>query len=209
MNDTGSFTIRKHFVQGTRTYCSGSMNEQLHNLPALFRSEERITLLRTVLTVPACTVQQIATKTGLSKGLVSPYLALLEREGLLERNDRIYKLKFSPLMIAVKHLLNIDRITAVFKKPAWASGTGMYGSWADGTNTEESDIDLWVYCENMPSGIMVAELEREISRALSAEAHVLVLTREKIASMKGSDEPFYRSFVKQSITLEGESPDTA
>jgi hypothetical protein len=55
---------------------------------------------------------------------------------------------------------------------------------------------------------MVAELERDISRALSAEVHVLVLTREKIAGMKDSDETFYRSFVKQSITLEGDSPDT-
>ena len=84
----------------------------------------------------------------------------------------------------------------------------MYGSWAEGTNTEESDIDLWVYVKTLPTGIMVAELERDISRALSAEVHVLVLNREKIAGMKDTDEQFYRSFVKQSITLEGDSPDT-
>jgi predicted nucleotidyltransferase len=185
------------------------MNERLHDLSALFRTEERITLLRAALIVPACTVQQIASKTGLSKGLVSPYLALLEQKGLLERNDRTYQLKFSPLAAAVKRLLNIDLVTAVFKRPAWASGIGMYGSWAEGANMEESDLDLWVYAKTLPSGIMVAELEREISRAVSAEVHVLVLTREKIAGMKSSDEPFYRSFVKQSITLEGESPDTA
>jgi predicted nucleotidyltransferase len=74
---------------------------------------------------------------------------------------------------------------------------------------ETSDIDLWVYCENLPSGTMVAELERGISRTLSAEVHVLILTHDKIAAMKRSDEPFYLSFVKQSITLDGESPDTA
>ena len=184
------------------------MNER-HNLPALFRSEERITLLRMALTILACTVQQLATKTGLSKGLVSPYLALLEREGLLEKKDRTYLLKFSPITVAVKRLLNIDLVTGVFKKPAWASGIGMYGSWAEGTNMETSDIDLWVYCENLPSGTMVAELERGISRTLSAEVHVLILTHDKIAAMKRSDEPFYQSFVKQSITLDGESPDTA
>jgi predicted nucleotidyltransferase len=184
------------------------MNERLHDLPALFRSGERITLLRAVLTVPACTVQQVATKTGLSKGLVSPYLTLLEREGLLERKDRIYNLKFSPLTVAVKRLLNIDLVTGIFKKPAWASGIGMYGSWAEGTNTTESDIDLWVYCTILPPGTTVAELEREISRALSAEVHVLVLNPDKIAAMKRSDEPFYRSFVRQSIILDGESPDT-
>jgi len=184
------------------------MDERHHNLPALFQSEERITLLRTVLTTPACTVQQITTKTGLSKGLISPYLALMEREGILERKGRTYMLKFSPMTVAVKRLLNIDRIAAVFIKPAWASGTGMYGSWAEGTNTEESDVDLWVFCKDLPGGVAVAGLEREISRALSAEVHLLVLTRDKITAMKGSDEPFYRSLVKQSITLEGESPDT-
>ena len=184
------------------------MNERLHDLSAIFRTAERITLLRTALNVPACTVQQIASKTGLSKGLVSPYLALLEREGLLEKDDRTYQLKFSPLTVAIKRFLNIDRITAIDKKPAWASGIGMYGSWAEGTNTEESDIDLWVFTKTLPTGIMVAELERDISRALFTEVHVLVLTREKIAGMKDADEPFYRSFMKQSITLEGDSPDT-
>ena len=184
------------------------MNERLHDLSALFRTEERITLLRAALSVPVCTVQQIAAKTGLTKGLVSPYLALLEHEGLLDRSERTYQLKLSPLTVAVKRLLNIDLLTAAFPKPAWASGIGMYGSWAEGTNTEESDIDLWVYCKTLPSGIMVAELEREISRKISAQVHVLVLTSEKIDTMKESDEPFYRSFVKQSITLEGDSPDT-
>ena len=104
------------------------MNERLHDLSALFRTGERVILLRAALLVPACTVQQIAAKTGLSKGLVSPYLALLEREGLLERTDRTYRLKFSPVTVAVKRLLNIDLVAAAFKKPAWASGIGIYGS---------------------------------------------------------------------------------
>jgi Transcriptional regulator len=185
------------------------MNEQPHDLSALFRTRERVILLRAALLVPACSVQQIATKTGLSKGLVSPYLALLEQEGLLVRTDRTYHLEFSPVTLAVKRLLNTDLVAAAFKKPAWACGTGIYGSWAAGTNTEESDIDLWVYVKTLPSGVMVAELEREVSRAVSAEARVLVLTPEKMAGLKQSDEPFYRSFVKQSITLEGESPDTS
>jgi predicted nucleotidyltransferase len=184
------------------------MNKHLHDLPALCRTKERIILLRAVLAVPECTVQQVAAKTGLSKGLVSPYLSLLEREGLLERSGRTYWQKISPLTAAIKRLLNIDLVAAAFRKPAWASGIGMYGSWAEGTNTEDSDIDLWVYVKALPPGIMVAELERKISRALSAEVHILVLTREKMDGIRNSDEPFYRSFLRQSITLEGESPDT-
>jgi predicted nucleotidyltransferase len=186
------------------------MNDQTHDLSALFRTPERITLLRTALTQHACTVQQIAGKTGISKGLASQYLALLEREGLLARkNDRTYRVILSARTAAIKRILNIDRILVFFKKPAWARGTGMYGSWAEGTNTEESDLDLWIFVKESPAGTAVAETERTVSRALSVEVHLLVLSREKIESMKKSDEPFYRLFSRQSVTLEGESPEAA
>jgi len=183
------------------------MNDPAYDLSALFRTKERLILLRAALTVPACTVQQVAGKTGISKGLVSQYLALLEHEGLLTRQDRLYRIHNSARTVAVKRLLNINQVLAVFKKPAWALGIGMYGSWAEGTNTETSDLDLWVFTKDPPPGIAVAGVERTVSRALSAEVHILVLNREKMAGMKKSDEPFYRLFSRQSITLEGESPE--
>jgi predicted nucleotidyltransferase len=185
------------------------MNDHSHDLSALFRTTERITLLRSALTQQACTVQQIAGKTGISKGLASQYLALLEREGLLARKDRTYRVIPSARTAAIKRLLNIDLVTGVFKKPAWALGTGMYGSWAEGTNTEESDLDLWVFVKELPAGTAVAEAERTVSRALSVEVHLLVLNWEKMDSMKKNDEPFHRLFTRHSITLKGESPDAA
>jgi predicted nucleotidyltransferase len=186
------------------------MNDQPHDLSALFRTPERITLLSIALTQHACTVQQVAGKAGISKGLVSQYLALLEREGLLARNDdRTYRVIPSARTAAIKRILNIDRVLAFFKKPAWALGTGMYGSWAEGTNTEESDLDLWVFVKKAPAGTAVAETERTVSRALSVEVHLLVLNREKAENMKKTDEPFYRLFSRQSITLDGESPEAA
>jgi predicted nucleotidyltransferase len=185
------------------------MNKSPHDLPALFRTKERITLLRAVLNLPACTVRQIAGKTGISKGLVSPYLALLEREGLLTRSDRMFRVNNYAWTAAVKRLLNIDLVLGVFKKPAWALGVGMYGSWAEGTNTEESDLDLWIITKDQPAGTAVAEVERAVSRVLSVEVHILVLSREKMDSMRKNDDPFYRLFTRQSVTLEGESPEAA
>jgi len=44
---------------------------------------------------------------------------------------------------------------------------------------------------------------------LSVEVHLLVLSREKIDGMKQNDEPFYRLFSRQSVTLDGESPEAA
>lgn len=185
------------------------MNVQLHDLPALFRTKERVILLRTVLNMPACTVQQVAGKTGISKGLVSQYLSLLECEGLLARKNRTYRPAGSAWTAAVKRFLNVCLVSAAFRKPAWSPGIGMYGSWAEGTNTEESDLDLWIFVKERPTGLAVAKIERAVSQALSAEVHILILDREKIADMKKSDEPFYRLFTRQSVTLEGESPETA
>lgn len=185
------------------------MNDHPHDLSLLFRTPERLTLLRAALEVPACTVQQIADRTGLSKGLASQYLALLEGEGLLVRKDRSYRLKNSARTIAIKRLLNIDRVQEVFHKPVWALGTGMYGSWAEGTNMETSDLDLWIFTQDLPAGTAVAEAERTVSRALSVEVHILVLTPEKMAGMRTTDKPFYRLFTRQSVTLEGDSPEAA
>ncbi len=185
------------------------MNRPQHDLPALFRTPERITILSAALTLPACTVQQIVKKTGISKGLISPYLALLEREGLLARKDRTYSLVFSARTAAVKRLLNIDRVAAAFTKPPWALGIGLYGSWAEGTNTDESDLDLWIFANDRPAGLAVAEIEREVSQALSMEVHILLLDQKKISEMKRSDEPFFRLFARHSVTLDGESPDAA
>ena len=47
------------------------VNER-HDLSALFRTAERISLLHAALTVPTCTVQRITAKTRLSKGLGGP-----------------------------------------------------------------------------------------------------------------------------------------
>ena len=164
------------------------MNERPHDLSALFRTGERITLLRAALNVPACTVQQITSKTGLSKGLVSPYLALLEREGLLKKTDRTYRLTFSPLTVAVKRLLNIDLVSAVFKKPAWASGIGMYGSWAGGMNTEESDIDLYIETTNRQSAkALIVRYESCISRKISP----IIVLPDEARQLRTRDRPLF------------------
>jgi hypothetical protein len=51
--------------------------------------------------------------------------------------------------------------------------------------------------------LTIARLEREWGKALSAEVHLLILTPEKIRTLAKSDKPFYRSFAKNAIVLEG------
>ena len=86
------FTIRKQNVN----IMFGIHERTTPQSPGIVPVEERITLPVWCSPPRRCTVQQITTKTGLSKGLVSPYLALMEREGILGRKGLIYMLKVFP-----------------------------------------------------------------------------------------------------------------
>jgi predicted nucleotidyltransferase len=172
-------------------------------LNELFRTKEREEILIATLDRPACTVQEIADATGITKGLVSRYLALLAGRGILSRENRTYSLRYMPMTRHLKKILNIERLRNVISLPGWADGIGMYGSWAEGTNTRESDVDLWVWTRSLQPGLAIAHLEHEWAKAASAEVHLLVLTPEKIRMLKEKDRPFFRSFTRHALVLFG------
>lgn len=178
-------------------------------LPDLFRTRERVILLTSILDRESCTVQEIADATGITKGLVSRYLALLAREGILAREGRKYRLRLTALTRQIKILINIGRARTIISLPAWARGIGLYGSWAGGTNTKESDLDIWIAADALPDEITVAALEREWRKNCSCELHLLILTPEKLNAMKTGDKPFFSSFARAAITLGGTGYDPA
>lgn len=172
-------------------------------LTELFRTEEREKILAVTLDRRTCTVQEIADATGITKGLVSRYLASLAARGILVRKERTYILQYTAMTRHLKKILNIERVQAAIALPAFATGIGMYGSYAQGTNTRDSDLDLWVRVLQLPEERAVAQAEREWSKNLNAEVHVLVLAPEKIAVLREHDTPFWQSFVKDAFVLEG------
>jgi predicted nucleotidyltransferase len=172
-------------------------------LTDLFRTEEREKILACTLDRPACTVQEIADATGITKGLVSRYLASLAARKILIREERTYHLQYTAMTRHLKKVLNIERLRSVITLPAWAVGIGIYGSFAQGTNTRESDLDLWVRVRELLPEFSVAAAEREWSKKLTAEVHVLVLTPEKIRALSENDKPFWQSFARDAIVLEG------
>jgi len=178
-------------------------------LTDLFRTRERTILLTEVLDRTSCTVQEITDATGITKGLVSRFLALLARERILARDGRTYRIVPSALTRQIKILLNISRARAVVSLPAWARGIGLYGSWADGTNTRESDLDLWIAVGTMPDELAVAAQERAWKKTCSCDLHLLILTPEKLNALKTGDKPFFTSFERVAIILEGTGYDQA
>jgi predicted nucleotidyltransferase len=178
------------------------------DLPEIFKTKERMRILDYVSKRDHVTATGVVSGTGASKALVSRYLRLLVRAGLLGKEDRTYRWKQSARSAAIKRLLNIELLTGAIELPDWADGIGVFGSFAEGTNTIESDIDLWVLLPaiSMESELRTAELEQQIRTRTGQETHVLILTREKVAHLRENDLPFYTGLTTTSVTIRGESP---
>jgi predicted nucleotidyltransferase len=173
-------------------------------LTDLFKTEERVKILRCVMFRSGLTLAEIATASGVTKGLVSRFLRYLEDQELLIREGR----KYSPLdgaqTRAVKLLLNLERIDLSALNLGSAKSIGLYGSWARGTNRHDSDLDGWIKAESLPPENELAKLQRDLSLQARSEVNLLVLTPQKLEKLKIEDHPFYNSLVMNSVTMKGD-----
>lgn len=178
-------------------------------LSEIFGTEERVAILRHALSEPSSTVQSLSGATGLSKALVSRYLPLLVRHGLLTREGRVFRPADGSLTRAVKVLLNLDQLMPVISLPEWAEGIGMYGSWANGTNTRESDLDLWVLGETYPGEAPLGGIISSLTGTLGVEVHLLFLSPGKLRNLEEEDPPFYHAFMRSATVIRGAGFDLA
>jgi predicted nucleotidyltransferase len=99
--------------------------------------------------------------------------------------------------------LILERIDLSALSLGSARGLGLYGSWARGTNHQESDLDIWIRADSLPPESVLARLQRDLSHQADSEVNLLVLTPEKLERLKIDDAPFYNSLVMSSVTLIG------
>lgn len=182
---------------------------ELSILPELFKTPERVKILRHISIRKTFSVQSVAKETGLSKGLVSAYLNYLVDERFLSREGRTFLREDGAMWHAIKIVLNIDLLRGKAPLPPWADGIGIYGSWAEGTNDQDSDLDLWVSVGNYTPDLefSVGELQQDLSYTTGSDIHALILTREKMQDLKQRDVPFYTNFRSTHLTLDGEDID--
>ncbi len=173
-------------------------------LVELFKTEERVQILRYVMFSSDFTVSEVSRTTGVNKGLVSRYLRYLEKQGLVRKDGRRYSPLDGALPRAVKLLLNLENLDLSSLSLGAAKGLGLYGSWAKGTNDQDSDLDVWIKAEVLPSENDLARLQRDLSLQTRSEVDLLVLTPEKLERIKRDDPPFYNSLIMCSTALKGE-----
>ena len=151
-------------------------------------------------------VRFIAKKLGMNPGYVSVIIKKMEKEGILE-NGRIKN--ENPKIKALKIVLNIEKIAKAWQKMRKTGilGFGIFGSWSKGTNTESSDLDVWIKTKNE---LGVAELSR-IRRILKQETgapeiSIIALTNKRIKELKNKDQLFYATLLN-SFHIGGEQID--
>lgn len=173
----------------------------------IFKTEERIKILRFISREIIFTGTSVTESAGTSKGHVSKYLRLLCDYGLISKEGRRYLWNENAETIQIKKMLNIDLLWQTVNLPGWAKGVGVYGSVAEGKNTNDSDLDLWILTDayDGKTEIEAARFERNISEKTGMETHILILTGEKLADIEKRDIPFYENLMKESVVLKGES----
>ena len=173
------------------------------NAEKLFSTKERVKIIRGVIySEEAFGVNETANRLKLSKGLVSKYFEILIREGLIKRKgNRLFVLDNSKVK-AVKIMLNVLKINPeIFKKYKFVKASGLYGSCAKGTNTDASDVDLWVKVDEVQDEEL-AGLTSELRKKIE-NVKVLILNDKKLEVLRKEDPVFYYSLHFGSIILYG------
>ncbi len=97
------------------------------------------------------------------------------------------------LLNKIRQLINIYELQShsSFKELKKHGSVGIYGSFAAGKDTPESDIDLWIYTKNHVDVIKLKKVTRELEADFKREVKLLVLTDKKIKDLKENDPEFY------------------
>ncbi len=178
------------------------------NISRLVSTEEREKILAYLLSHPSESVNMngLARKLDLSPGQIHKYVGILKQAGLFKDG----KLLDIPIVRAFRIVLNIRGIekagvaAALLRNFPKAEGIGIYGSFASGGNSENSDLDLWVKIGKEPKDAEIARARRELEDKLGFPVDIIIATPERLANFREKSDAFYFSLY-YGITLWGES----
>ena len=74
-----------------------------------------------------------------------------------------------------------------------AIGIGVFGSWADGTNNNDSDIDLWVRLEQKADESRAAAAKKIAENRLGNKVDLTLVSPEMRSGLRLKSEAFYYS----------------
>jgi len=173
------------------------------NIYRLFSTKERIDILKYIIYLEReFGVIETAKKLKISKGLVSKYFRILIDEKIIKRKGTKFLVTNHSLVKGIRIMFNLQNIEPkLFKKYNFVKAAGLYGSCSKGSNTVNSDVDLWIMIDKASD----EELSHFTSdlRKQNENLKILLLNKEKIDHMKKKDPLFYYSLYFGSIIIYG------
>lgn len=156
-------------------------------------------------------LREAAKQLNISTSTAKNALDTLKKEGLLQKKERanasFYSLNTeNPRCIELKKARNIDKIlkSGIVKRleqqnPTIISIT-LFGSYAKGENTDQSDIDLLIISQKK-TDYTTTELD-------GTEINIMQYTPAEWSRKAQQDKPFYNEIIKTGRPLKGMLPET-
>lgn len=173
------------------------------DISQLVSRKERIKLLEHILYHPSEEIipNRLAKKVGVSRSQAHKYVGILRREKLVKGK----RLEQTPFVQAIRALLNIIRIEeagvgGILRKHfPGMKGWGIFGSFAAGSNTEGSDLDIWIKLDREPEDLAKARARNEASQKLGTALDLIAATPQRLKSLREKSDSFYFSLYNGKI----------
>lgn len=169
----------------------------MNDLNRLFSKKNQI-ILKELASKNESYIREISENTGASPALVHQTVKLFKKLGFIKekklKNKKILSFDRDNLLLGkIRQLINIYEMQnhGSFKELKKHGTVGIYGSFAAGKDTPESDIDLWIYARDNVNAIELKNITRKIETDFKKEVKLLVLTDKKIKNLKEHDPEFY------------------
>lgn len=169
----------------------------MNDLSKLF-TKKNLLILKEISEKEETYIREISENTGVSPAQVHNTVNLFRKFGfIMERMHKNKKLisldSNSQLLGKTRQLINTFELQnhSAFKELQKHGIVGIYGSFAAGTDTSESDIDLWIYSQGHIDAVELKGIAREIEKEFGKEVKLLILNPEKIRNLRENDPEFY------------------
>lgn len=169
----------------------------MNDLNRVFSKKNQI-ILKELASKNETYIREISENTGASPAQVHLAIKLFKKLGFIRekklKNKKILSFDRNNLLLGkIRQLININEMQnhSSFKKLRKQGSLGIYGSFAAGKDTPESDIDMWIYKKDHVDAIKLRNITRKIETDFKKEVKLLILTDKKIKDLREKDPEFY------------------